>query len=180
MRVYFTTTVARSRETLKSGFTDLYAFGDQRGVWVGREPLDINDGFEGDVVLCLDVPDDVFERYEMSETRPDTGQWFQTGRAIIPAAVLNRHGPAQIYDHNYAGLSRRELVQFIRNWEQGSEQIQEITLGREAIGIEEEGATARRVEGIKRHVAEMRDAIAFFDEIGWLTPLKVREQQQGT
>ncbi len=53
------------------------------GVWVSDCPLDINEGARGDVVLTLDVPIDVFERYE----------WIEEGKpyreSLIPASVLN-------------------------------------------------------------------------------------------
>ena len=53
------------------------------GVWVSDCPLDINEGGRGDVVLTLDVPIDVFERYE----------WIEEGKpyreSLIPASVLN-------------------------------------------------------------------------------------------
>jgi len=56
---------------------------EHTGVWVSDCPLDVNEGAEGDVVLTLNVPIDVFERYE----------WIEEGKpyreALIPAAVLN-------------------------------------------------------------------------------------------
>src|SRR5262249_276102 len=53
MRVFFTTTIENAEETLQNGFTDLHAFGSDTGCWFASEPLGINEGFPGDVVLCL-------------------------------------------------------------------------------------------------------------------------------
>jgi hypothetical protein len=30
--------------------------------------LDANDGFDGDVTLCLDVPEEVFEQYDVTDS----------------------------------------------------------------------------------------------------------------
>jgi hypothetical protein len=71
------------------------------------------------------------------------------GWAIIPAEVLNRHGRPQLYDHEYADSSRRALLQAVDGWEKA---------------------------GRPHHAAGMRAAIAFFDRIGWLTPVRLREE----
>jgi hypothetical protein len=151
-RVYVTTTITQTREFLRDGFTDLHAFVGSAGVWVGGAPLNENDGFGGDVVLALSVPEEVFERYEWSETDPADPYretWVRTGRALIPAEVLNGFGRPEIYDHDYAGGTRRQLVRNARTWEEA---------------------------GANEKAAELRAAVAFFDEIGWLTPLRVREE----
>jgi hypothetical protein len=53
-------------------------------------PLDINEGAKGDVVLMLNVPVDIFERYE----------WIEQGKpyreSLIPAAILNALGMPRI------------------------------------------------------------------------------------
>jgi hypothetical protein len=61
--------------------------------------------------------------------------------------VLNRHGRVQVYDHEFARHSRRELLQYLK--------LQS-----------EDHPTAQRV----------RRAMKFFDKIGWVTPLKLKEQ----
>ena len=66
MRVYFTTGAARAEEILREGFNDLYEEFGRRGVYFADRPLDDNDGFAGEVTLCLDVPADVF----FEPTRP--------------------------------------------------------------------------------------------------------------
>jgi hypothetical protein len=47
-------------------------------------------------------------------------------------------------------------------WEQSAEDRQD---------TDPEGAAASR-----QHAQAMRDAMTFFDEIGWLTPLRLREE----
>jgi hypothetical protein len=123
-----------------NGFTDLCLPEYGSGVLLADRQLDANEGFEGELTLCLDVPDAVFERYE----------WFEEGGgpgyrlSLIPAGVVNSLGKPAVYDHDFAGCSRRQLLQ-----------------------------TMRRAEG--EHAARIRRAVAFLDEIGWLTPLKLRE-----
>jgi hypothetical protein len=52
--------------------------------------LDINEGGKGDVLLVLDVPADVFERFEWKEE----GSGYR--ESLIPAAILNAYGPPSI------------------------------------------------------------------------------------
>jgi hypothetical protein len=165
MRVYITTTIPRAKELLSTGFRDLYEFGDAEGVWVGSQPLDINDGFEGDVVLAMTIPVEVFNDHELLEHDPagEAGvREVRSGRALIPASTLNRYGPAQIYSHEYTGASRRQLLQSVQFWVQAAE-------------IEPD---PRCAEQKRLHAGGIRTAIEFFDEIGWLTPLKVNEEQR--
>jgi hypothetical protein len=162
MRVFITCSVPDARQILSTGFADWYDFGGRRGVWVGSRPLDVDDGFRGDVVLAVDVPDEVFTSRERIE-RPDDADGFRSGRALVPAAVLNRHGPARIYDHDYFGPSRRELVRSLRRWEEHADSLDPVLRADEA-------------GPVRRHIASMRVAIAFFDEIGWLTPLRAQEE----
>jgi hypothetical protein len=146
MRVYFTTTVARTELIFQEGFTDLYDFGGMRGVWFADRRLDGNEGFAGDVTFCLDVPDRDFERYEWVEDGGGPGY----RHVLLPAAVLNRLGGPKVYDHLFAGCSCKQMVQAIRRKEQKG------------------GSGYPSAE-------EMRSAMEFFDRIGWLTPLKLRE-----
>jgi hypothetical protein len=71
--------------------------------------------------------------------------------ALIPAHTLNKLQKPQVYDHSYVGLSRREMKQAAERWERG--------------GLDD-----------FRHAEEVQAAMKFFDEIGWLTPLRLREQ----
>jgi hypothetical protein len=143
MRAFFTSTVRRADDIFRFGFTNLYEFGGINGVCFTDRQLAAADGFEGEVTLCLEIPDDVFSRWEWVEDE----QSFRL--SLIPADVLNQLGKPQIYDHEFAGTSRREMVQAIKRWEQKADW---------------------------RPAHEMREAMEFFDRIGWLTPVKVQEQ----
>jgi hypothetical protein len=72
-------------------------------------------------------------------------------------------GKPRVYDHDYAGCSRRDLLRSAWTSEGHAEY---------AAGFDPEGHAAQ----IKAHAQKMRDAIEFFDHIGWLTPLRLREQ----
>jgi hypothetical protein len=146
MRVFFTTAAGMTRAILRHGFRDEYKEGDLRGVWFADQPLGANEGFAGDVTLCVEVPEDVFAHYQWVEEPP-----IGYRRSLLPAAVLNRLGPPQIYSHTFASGSRRDLVRALRQ-------------------REEEG----RPEGYPS-AEDLRAAIEFFDEVGWRTPLCVRE-----
>jgi len=92
MTVYHRT--FHSAAILKEGFRDSTGtyMTDQEfaGVWVSDCPLDINEGAKGDAVLMLNVPVDIFERYE----------WIEEGKSyresLIPAAILNALGMPRI------------------------------------------------------------------------------------
>jgi hypothetical protein len=146
MRVYFTTTIPRAESIIESGWRDWYTEFGLRGVYLSGAPLDANDGFSGDVVLCLDVPDEVLARYNVADEA--TPAVF----ALVPAGELNKLGKPRVYDHDLAGLSRRELLHAIR-------------------GMEDRG------RGGRKRAREMRAALAFFDKIGWLTPLRLQEER---
>ncbi len=183
MRTYLTTTVEGTKLIFDVGFADIHSFSAFKadggvvsceGVYLATRPLDANDGFPGDVVLCLEVPDDLFAEREAT----DDGQkscGYRT--ALIPAAVLNRLGKPQVYDHFYAGHSRRELVRGARRLEG----IDERRLADdEGEGWKQSGrGNDREVSAAGRQAKEVREAIEFFDSIGWLTPLKLREAAQG-
>jgi hypothetical protein len=110
--------------------------------------LDADDGVIGQVTLCLDIPEEEFSNYDVTDPLTEKSGYRI---ALIPAEVLNRLGKPQVYDHTFAGLSRRRLVRAAQTWES---------------------------RGHYQHAQRMREAIAFFDKIGWLTPLKLREQPE--
>jgi hypothetical protein len=149
MRVFVTTTVQIARETLKNGFTGRYSLGEHSGVYVGERVLDIKDGFDGQVTLCVNIPVGVFNCHEEIEGEPDSSHEIRTGRALIPAAVLNQFDPPQLYDHEYAGLSRRELLQ----------------------------AIDRAPFGEPSPRKAMKEAFDFFEEVGWMAPVRLQEEQ---
>ena len=65
--MFFTTRIAIADAIFRDGFTDIYEFGGCEGVYFADRQLDVNDGFEVDVTLCMDAPDEVFERHEVIE-----------------------------------------------------------------------------------------------------------------
>jgi hypothetical protein len=146
MRAFFTTTVRRADDIFRSGFTNLYEFGGINGVCFTDRQLDARDGFVGEVTLYLEIPDDVFSRWEWVEDGGGLGLRL----SLIPADVLNQLGRPQVYDHAFAGMSRRDMVQAIKGWEQ---------------------------QGDWQPAHQLREAMEFLDRIGWLTPVKVQEQR---
>lgn len=93
MRVFHRTDAAA--EIIRDGFRDgvgrYMTDQEHAGVWVSSEPLDCNSGAFGDEVLTLEIPDDLFSRYE----------WVEEGKgyreSLIPAAMLNAIGRPEIY-----------------------------------------------------------------------------------
>jgi hypothetical protein len=78
-----------SRAILRDGFHDgfylLPGIGEFHGVFVSADwPVDENEGADGDVVLELQIPDDLWAKYEWIE---EDGTWRQ---AMIPAKDLNQ------------------------------------------------------------------------------------------
>jgi hypothetical protein len=160
-------------------FTDVYGTGGvfwcDRPVYPGPgnrcadlydRPPNGKDIFEGPGMLCLEVPDELFRRFNVinvRRTKALNGPAFippakldglafiplarLEGLAFIPAAELNRlDSPPQLYDYWYAGISRHDLVRNIREWGEGP---------------------ARDT---------LRAALQFLDRVGWTTPLRLREE----
>jgi hypothetical protein len=96
MRCYHRTSTEAAAAILAEGFRDAegyYMTGNlYRGVWVSAEPLNESEGATGDALLSTAVPEDVFAEYE----------WVEDGKpyreALIPADVLNGHGPLTVVD----------------------------------------------------------------------------------
>jgi hypothetical protein len=185
-RVFVRTNWKTALQTLEQGLWDSCTGtdGSEEGVWCDDHPRGgiraaagtgvMIGGPEGDTVLCLDVPEELFREREAQESTrpltaaesaairaggagPDNLEYQRMGYAIIPAADLNRIGRPQVYDHEYAGNSRQELLTAIRSWEQAAQ-------------------AEADPSGINEHIRGMREAIEFFDSIGWLTPLRLREE----
>jgi hypothetical protein len=72
------------------------------GVILATRPLEANDGFDGPLTLCLELPDDVFREYDVTD---EIQERMGYRIAMVPADVLNRLGKPQIYDHDYAGCT---------------------------------------------------------------------------
>jgi hypothetical protein len=164
MRVFFTTTIALAKEFMASGFRNLYretfdvplsdGATEIRGVWMADKPLDINEGFEGPVVLCLDVPDETFRKFEWQEK--DLGY----RHALIHSPTLNAIGKPTVYDLHFAGDSRRDL-------------LNAICCSQEQASVENNDVCAAHLTS---HADKLREAKEFLDEIGWLTPIRFREE----
>jgi hypothetical protein len=151
MRTYLTTTVAQAEAIFREGWADTHEEFGRNGVYLSTVPLDANDGFDGNVTLCLEVPDDTFGEYEVTdELQAQAG--YRLG--LVPAAALNQLEAPKVYDHAYAGSSRKEMLDAIRAWESANS------------------------KSAHANAQEMRDAIDFFDRIGWLTPIKLQEEQE--
>jgi hypothetical protein len=166
MRVYWTTTVARTEAIFRDGFTDLYEEFGREGVYFATQQLDALDGFDGDVTLCLDLPPEVFDEYDLTD---DLQRESGYRVALIPATVLNGLGKPQVYDHEYAGCSRRDLVRGAKSWEADDDDAAE----------GEDWNGGGRADAYQQHAQELRHAVEFFDRIGWLTPLKLKEEGAG-
>jgi hypothetical protein len=175
----------KALRVLERGFWDMHIDEGQTGVWCEDRPRDgvraapgvgvIMGGPDGNTVLCTDIPDEVFTEREVSEgTRglteeemkqldagiePEGMEYQHMGYAIIPAEILNQFGRPQLWDHNYSGGSREQLLDAISALEQSLTQKD----------IKEND------EDVRRHVSEMRAGIEFLDRVGWQKPLSLRE-----
>jgi hypothetical protein len=213
VRVYTRTSAAVALELLERGFQDLHTDAGQDGVWCADSPPGdfrpaagtgvMLGGPEGDTVLCTDVPEDVFRELEMQESTrsltmeeavkvregdpwPEGLEYQSMGYAIIPADTLNRYGRPRLYDHEYAGYSRADLIRATRAL--GEDEGGEVTRYEagpdgDPVYAGEGPETGPDPAGRRRLVQEMRDAVEFFDRVGWRTPLRLREEadqgQQG-
>ena len=147
LTAYITTTERRAQAILSSGWTDHDELAGHWGVYVTPSPA-INDPssavFSGKVILSLTIPASLYRRYVLRTVR--VRQEDGSGKvALIPAKELNRLDEPQVYDHPYAGLTRDQLLQKLRH-----------------------------LLGDDPEIFEVQDAIAFLDEIGWQTPLKLK------
>ncbi len=88
MTAYFHRTSAVDA-ILRDGFVDAvgsYGFKTLtlRGVWISDEPLDVNEGADGDALLLLDPVGDVdLDPYEVIEEFTTFREW------CVPAEILN-------------------------------------------------------------------------------------------
>jgi hypothetical protein len=104
MRVFLTATVAQAEAIFRRGYTNLRAEFGREGVYWSDSPLGVAEGFDGEVVLCLDVPDELFAGWEAHDE-------LTPGRlALIPAEVLNRIGKPQVYHLQFAASDTGRLA----------------------------------------------------------------------
>ncbi len=88
-----------SKAILREGFKDAentYETGQMfKGVWVSADaPLDNHERADGDVVLSLEIPDRLFEKYEWVEEDLECRMYRES---FIPAVELN-HYPIQVWN----------------------------------------------------------------------------------
>jgi hypothetical protein len=107
----------------------------------------------------------VWDCYEAIGPIPGSDEWVETGLALIPASVLNQYGPPQVYSHDYTFFTRCELLQLVRKWEASADSLDPVL-------------QADEVQRLRQRVATLRAVRDLLDEIGWLTPLAVKEQQE--
>ena len=84
MKVYHRT--FKSQAILREGFRG------HLGVWVSDGPLDANSGAEGDALLVLEIPEEIFAEYEWAEE----GKGYR--ESLVPVEVLNSFSPPKIAD----------------------------------------------------------------------------------
>jgi hypothetical protein len=116
MQVFYTCTVADADAILARGWTDRDYQG-RPGVHLSDQPLDDTDGFPREVVLCQEVPEELFANYEMiDDVPPQEALWYR--RAILPAAALTSCPRPQVYDVSGECLGRAEVLYCIQSWQQ--------------------------------------------------------------
>jgi hypothetical protein len=115
MLVFHTTDSDDALEILKHGFQDRTDYYGRTqvctGVWFADGPLTVSDGFDGDTLLALEVPEEVFTSHEWS------GYAESYRFALIPATEVNAFGRPQVDSHDFAWGSRRELLRAAQEWE---------------------------------------------------------------
>jgi hypothetical protein len=183
MRVYIRVSAEVALKLLAEGFSDVHHDAGRDGIWCDDRPRGgiraapgrgvlVGGGPEGDTVLCAEVPEEIFQELEAQVStwsltaeefercrqnpgwEPEGMEYQRMGYAVIPAATLNQHGRPRLFDHDYLGEGdRRYLVRAAEAWES-------------AAGYEPDYAPKAK---------ELRDAIAFLDQVGWQTPLRLRE-----
>jgi hypothetical protein len=163
----------------RGGWEDLHADGGEVGVWCDDAPRAglraasgrgvMVAGPDGNTTLCTDLPAGIFRarerqestrsltaeefaRFEKDGVWPDGLEYQYMGYAIIPADVLNQYGPPRLWDHEYSGMSRKELLDAAARWGQ------------------------EHSPGCQEKAKELRAAVAFFDRVGWSTALCLTEE----
>jgi hypothetical protein len=117
------------------------------GVRVADRRIDINECTPGEVILCMEVPAELFSKTEII----DEMQGYR--ESFIPWKDLDELERPKVYDCVFGfeapeHVSRAELVKAKKLWED---------------------------EGHPEHAKTIDNAIKFFDEIGWQTPLALRD-----
>jgi len=100
MRVYHRTSGEAAAAIKEAGFRDAEGTyltrNVYRGVWFADQPLDINEGADGEVVFEVEVPEPALSEYE----------WIEEGKPyrefLVPAEVVNRWRVVEVtYDEEW-------------------------------------------------------------------------------
>ena len=101
MQVFYQTTFEDAERIISKGFEDpdertiVIMNGGNAGIWVSDAPSTTDDG---DTMLTLDIPEELFERRGKRSFTVGKCGW-----ALIPACELNRYGPAKIWKEERKG-----------------------------------------------------------------------------
>lgn len=108
MKCYHRTRVESAEQILKDGFRDATGgfLTDElhSGVWFSDVPLTCNEGAKGEVVFEVEIPDEMFAAKEW----PEEGKPYR--EALLPAEIVNLHGPPAVVEHDWDECSRSELM----------------------------------------------------------------------
>ena len=101
MKVFHVTNLTAAQKILEMGFKDYgcswLSHGLEEmldGVWFSDRPLDQSEGTKGSIVLSIDIPEDLFSKYEWV---PEDGEVYYR-ESFIPAKEINRYGPPVVCD----------------------------------------------------------------------------------
>ncbi len=92
LTLFHRTTPANAEQILCTGFRDgtghYLTDREWTGVWFSDQPLDVNEGAEGDTLLRVDLnlTDDAIADYEWVEEEKGYREW------LLPAQLVNEHG----------------------------------------------------------------------------------------
>lgn len=82
-RSYYAEVIAT--EGFRDGEGGYLTAGTHRGVWMSDQPLNVNEGAQGDVILAVEMPEDIAAPFEWTEE----GKGYR--EFLIPAETLNRY-----------------------------------------------------------------------------------------
>lgn len=114
--------------------------------------------------MCINIPVGAFDAHKINEGETGDGNGAvepRSGLARIPATILNQYGLPQVYDHDCADLSHRDMIRAIRLLE---------------IFITQKATDEQHRQTCERRIAELRAGMKFLDKIGRLTLVKSREE----
>jgi hypothetical protein len=87
MKLYYRT--YHAKEILAEGFKDtMNYYGSHNlygGVWFSNNPLDANEGADGDSALMIEIPVNLIKQFEWVEVGKPYREW------CVPAKIVNRY-----------------------------------------------------------------------------------------